>query len=59
MSVLTFYDFRYFLDETEANSRNYIENYQVKASNSVIHLAKEAEKYFCTEVAMSTIEERI
>ncbi|XP_058809041.1 malonyl-CoA decarboxylase, mitochondrial-like [Phymastichus coffea] len=41
-------NYRYFLDETESNSRNYIEKYQIKASNTVIHLAKEAEKYFTT-----------
>lgn len=35
---------RYFLEETESNSRNYIENKFIKASNSVINLAQDAEK---------------
>ncbi|XP_043484772.1 malonyl-CoA decarboxylase, mitochondrial-like isoform X2 [Leptopilina heterotoma] len=37
-------NYRYFLEETESNSRNYIENKFIKASNSVINLAQDAEK---------------
>ena len=39
-------NYRYFLDATEFNSRNYIEHYNIKASDTVIHLAEEAEKLF-------------
>lgn len=44
------------MDETEENSRNYIEKYRVKASNSVVHLAKEAEKYFSSKVSSAKAE---
>ncbi|XP_033215871.1 malonyl-CoA decarboxylase, mitochondrial-like isoform X2 [Belonocnema kinseyi] len=37
-------NYRYFLEETESNSRNYIENKFIKASDSVISLAQNAEK---------------
>ncbi|XP_031846449.1 malonyl-CoA decarboxylase, mitochondrial isoform X2 [Nomia melanderi] len=37
-------NYRYYLNETETNSRNYIENYFINASTSVIDLAIEQEK---------------
>lgn len=36
-------NYRYFLDDTETNSRNYIENNIIKASESVIALSAAAE----------------
>lgn len=39
-------NYRYFLEETKTNSKNYIESFQIKASESVLNLAKEAEQYF-------------
>lgn len=35
---------RYFLDECEKNSRNYIEHFVINASESVINLATQADK---------------
>lgn len=37
-------NYRYYLEETETNSRNYIERTIIKASDDVIHLAAESEK---------------
>ncbi|XP_032669378.1 malonyl-CoA decarboxylase, mitochondrial-like isoform X2 [Odontomachus brunneus] len=37
-------NYRYFLDECEKNSRNYIEHFVINASDSVINLAAQAEK---------------
>lgn len=37
-------NYRYFLNDTEENSRNYIENMFIKASETIIILANEAEK---------------
>lgn len=37
---------RYYLNDAEANSKDYIENYGIKVSNNVISLTKEAEKFF-------------
>ncbi|KAK0173743.1 hypothetical protein PV328_006893 [Microctonus aethiopoides] len=37
-------NYRYFLNDTEENSRNYIENMFIKASEAIIILANEAEK---------------
>ncbi|XP_014216626.1 malonyl-CoA decarboxylase, mitochondrial-like [Copidosoma floridanum] len=42
-------NYRYFLDETESNSRNYIEKYCIKASNKITDLAKEAEKLYSSQ----------
>ncbi|XP_044016735.1 malonyl-CoA decarboxylase, mitochondrial-like, partial [Aphidius gifuensis] len=36
-------NYRYYLDETENNSRNYIENSMIKASENIIMLSKNAE----------------
>lgn len=36
-------NYRYYLDETEKNSRNYIENSMIKASDNIIMLSKNAE----------------
>lgn len=37
-------NYRYYLNECEKNSRNYIENYFINASNDVVNLAAEADK---------------
>lgn len=37
-------NYRYFLSETEDNSRNYIEGNKIKASEGVIALVEQAEK---------------
>ncbi|XP_014472595.1 PREDICTED: malonyl-CoA decarboxylase, mitochondrial-like isoform X1 [Dinoponera quadriceps] len=37
-------NYRYFLDECEKNSRNYIEHFVINASESVINLATQADK---------------
>ncbi|XP_025155903.1 malonyl-CoA decarboxylase, mitochondrial-like isoform X2 [Harpegnathos saltator] len=37
-------NYRYFLDECERNSRNYIEHFIINASESVINLATQADK---------------
>ncbi|XP_012261945.2 malonyl-CoA decarboxylase, mitochondrial-like [Athalia rosae] len=39
-------NYRYYLHETETNSRNYLERYVIKASEDVVHLAAESEKLF-------------
>lgn len=36
-------NYKYSLSETEENSRNYIENYGIKTSESVISLSNEAQ----------------
>lgn len=36
-------NYRYYLHETEENSRNYIENAIIKASDNVILLSREAD----------------
>ncbi|KAK2577169.1 hypothetical protein KPH14_003326 [Odynerus spinipes] len=38
-------NYRYYLNECENNSRNYIENYFINASNDVINLVTQAEKF--------------
>ncbi|KAJ8683463.1 hypothetical protein QAD02_019255 [Eretmocerus hayati] len=42
-------NYRYYLDKTELNSRDYIEKHDIKASTTVIELAKEAEKLMCAQ----------
>ncbi|KAJ1531780.1 hypothetical protein ONE63_000437 [Megalurothrips usitatus] len=37
-------NYRYYLDETEANSRNYLEHHKINASEQVVQLAASAER---------------